>query len=126
MRSCKRYEVLRVVGCLAIALLLPAAVSAEDGPRGWIGFRFCHYEPPSDESAGWIEVSEIAPGSPAEHAGLEPGDLIVALDEEPLRFETPLEVARFLSSRQPGTTLVLAVRRGVESLSLEVVVAEGR
>jgi S1-C subfamily serine protease len=108
-----------------IALTLAAAVaSAQEAPRGWIGFRFCHYEPPTEGESGWIEVSEIAPGSPAEAAGLAVGDLIVELDGEALPWREAAEVAKFLRSQEAGTKLAFTLRRGVERLQLEITVAE--
>jgi putative serine protease PepD len=55
----------------------------------------------------------IVPGGPADEAGLEPGDVILALDGEPVEGSSELIVA--IRSRQPGDTVTLTVRRdGVE------------
>lgn len=31
--------------------------TAQDAPRGWIGFRFCHYEPPSQEAGTKLKLT---------------------------------------------------------------------
>lgn len=121
MRSRQGRQVVWFVVALALAA---AGATAQEAPRGWIGFRFCHYEPPSEGESGWIEVSEIAPGSPAEAAGLAPGDLIVELDGEAPPWRAAAEVAEFLRSQEAGTELAFTVRRGVERLQLEITVAE--
>lgn len=108
-----------------IVLVMAAAVaSAQEAPRGWIGFRFCHYEPSSESESGWIEVSEIAPGSPAGAAGMAAGDLIVGLNGHTLPWREAAEVAKFLRSQEPGSSLAFTVRRGVEELELEITVGE--
>lgn len=111
------------IGCLAL-VTAAAVASAQDAPRGWIGFRFCHDEPPSESERGWIEVSEIAPDSPAEAAGLAVGDLIVELEGQTLPWREAAEVAKFLRRQEPGTDLALTVRRGVETVELEITVGE--
>lgn len=125
MSNPKLRQTLWMIGCLGAALLgLSAVATGQEAPQGWIGFRFCHYEPPSEGEAGWIEVSEIAPESPAEEARLEVGDLIVALDGEPLPWADAAAVASFLRGQRPGSELRLTIQRGVERHELEVVVAE--
>lgn len=89
---------------------------------GWIGLGFCRYQPPRRESDGWLEVAGLAPGSPAETSGLEVGDLLVAIDGRPLRFESPKEVLEFFRSRTVGRVLKLELRRGLETKTVGVTV----
>ena len=61
-----------------------------------------------EEVAG-AEVNTVEEGSPADEAGLEIGDVIVALDGEPMDDATALTTA--LAERQPGEEVVLTVIR---------------
>lgn len=58
-------------------------------------------------------ISVIAPveGSPADRAGILPGDEIVALDGRPLSTEKPYEIVRLMRG-EVGTTLRLTIRGG--------------
>jgi len=58
-------------------------------------------------------ISGIMPGSPAESCGLLPGDVIIRIDDTPIKGLRDLSVA--LKNRYPGDRIVLTVlRKGVE------------
>lgn len=60
---------------------------------------------------GWITVAQPRPGSPAERAGLQPGDRLVELDGRSMRGWTVAEARNAL--RGPlGSTVNLVVERG--------------
>jgi regulator of sigma E protease len=62
-------------------------------------------------------VSEVQAGSAAEAAGIEPGDVFVAIDGEPIRtFE---DVRRYVTSR-PGVEMTVTMLRDGEEIDLEV------
>ncbi len=67
------------------------------------------------------KVDRVAPGSPAERAGIKPGDEIVALDDQPIL--SIADVQWVLHNTPAATTLGMRVRRSQEivplSLSLE-------
>lgn len=65
-------------------------------------------------------VSEVRPGSPAERAGLRPGDAIVAVDGRPVRSATDLRNRIGLAER--GTTLTLTVVRNGRRIDVPVTV----
>jgi hypothetical protein len=56
---------------------------------------------------GGAEISEVAPGSIAEQAGLRVRDVINAIDGKAVR--TPMELQAELSSRAPGTKIRLGL-----------------
>ena len=64
-------------------------------------------------------VDQVVPGKPAERAGLQHGDRIVAVDGQPMR--SPSDVAS-LTNAHPGATLVYRVQRDGATLELPVAV----
>ncbi len=74
------------------------------------------------EAAGAIVV-EVMPGSPAEGAGLQEGDIITAVDGEELSAETSL--ADLIAAYEPGDSVVLQVERpGEDALEITVQLGE--
>ncbi|MCV2883646.1 trypsin-like peptidase domain-containing protein [Aestuariibacter sp. AA17] len=69
-----------------------------------------------------IVINTVFPGGPSEQAGLQPDDVIMAIDGVAVKnvYETLDKVA----SSTPGTILTLEVRRNGETLNLPVTVAE--
>ncbi len=65
------------------------------------------------------EVLQVTPGSQAEGV-LQPGDVVVAVNGEPVRLATDL-AARTMGAA-PGEKLLLTVRRGEAELDLEVAI----
>ncbi|WP_456599075.1 S1C family serine protease [Blastococcus sp. SYSU DS0616] len=64
------------------------------------------------------EVVTVHPGSAAEEAGLEPGDVVTAVGKRPVTTSTELTAA--IRSRTPGETVQLTVRRGSDTRTVEV------
>ena len=60
----------------------------------------------------------VAEGSAADEAGLQRGDIVTAIDEEPVTSMTDL--AARISTRSPGDTVTLAIVRSGENLTLDV------
>ncbi|MAT04879.1 MAG: hypothetical protein CL424_07540 [Acidimicrobiaceae bacterium] len=63
---------------------------------------------PAADGAG-AEVVAIEPGSAAAAAGVEVGDVIVAVDDE--RIEDPVELGVAIAERRPGDIVTVAVQR---------------
>jgi S1-C subfamily serine protease len=68
--------------------------------------------------SGGVEIVDIAPGSPAESAGLRSEDLIVALGGQPI--EGVDDIQRLMSHDKIGHTLPVSVLRGDRELELEL------
>ncbi|MBI3088022.1 MAG: PDZ domain-containing protein, partial [Candidatus Omnitrophica bacterium] len=71
-----------------------------------------------------VLVITIEPGSPAHHAGLEEGDVIVGYEDQPIAAIDDLH--RLLTDRQVGVTSRVTVLRGTEQLEAAIVPQESR
>jgi membrane-associated protease RseP (regulator of RpoE activity) len=75
----------------------------------------------------WVEtrtawgVTEVTPGSPADGAGLRPGDVIVAVDDQPV---AQLDSPEDWLSGEAGRVVRLEVRRGDRTAQLQVVLGD--
>jgi len=67
----------------------------------------------NDDASGrprGFRVRSVEPGSPAEKAGIHPGDLVVSVDGAPIDSQEAFETA--LSTRGPGKPMRIAVKNG--------------
>ena len=64
-----------------------------------------------DFTGDWVTVIAPIEGSPAERAGILPGDRIVGIDHLSVREESPVELVRRMRGA-PGSEVLLAVLRG--------------
>ena len=110
----------QVVAALCIlALALPA--HAQDQLKPWLGLSF---QPVTEsvasalgiESAG-VLVSAVIQGSPAQKAGLMPGDLILSLDGQPVT--TMDSFTDIMGQSLPGLTIPITLVRDGATLGLE-------
>jgi S1-C subfamily serine protease len=92
-------------------------ITAQQRP---LGRRLARFHNLSKEFA--IDVHSVAPDSPAEHAGVHTGDLIVAVNGQEVWSVDHLH--RFLSEWPIGKALTLTVIRGQERLEMEVIPAD--
>jgi len=80
--------------------------------RGHVGLRL------REQAGGGVLVAAVAEGSPAAIAGIKPGDLIEALDDEPL--DSPATLVLMLTRLPIGSEVTLRVSRQRETLELPV------
>jgi S1-C subfamily serine protease len=72
--------------------------------------------------SGGVALMQVLEDGPAQRAGLRTGDLLVALDGEPIADATDLQ--RLMVSERIGRTLTAAVIRAARELSFDVVLDE--
>ncbi len=98
-------------------------------PRAFLGVRF----EPVDEDLAQAErlsvsqgaiIREVIADSPAAQAGLRVGDIVTAIDGEPVDAEHTLRDG--VAARDPGDTIELTVLRGDETLTMDVTLGERR
>jgi serine protease Do len=86
--------------------------------RGWLGVSI---NPVTEDLAQSLKlkeakgayISDVTEGSPADKAGLQPDDVVVAVDGRPITDNG--ELSRYIASKAPGTTVSLkVVRKGAE------------
>jgi serine protease DegS len=94
--------------------------------RGWIGIV---PEDVTDAQAaqlglarGGVLVSNLYVGSPAQQAGLQPGDILLAIDGTPLK--SAQETIASIAARSPGTMLTIRCLRATQTLELHARVSE--
>jgi serine protease DegS len=95
--------------------------------RGWLGVAGQDVTPALAAAYGLREprgvlVSTVTEGSPAQRAGLRPGDVIAAVDGEPAA--TAFGVLNQVAIREPGAMVRLSGWRGGQRLELQAVVGE--
>jgi len=109
--------------------IMQMALDGEELTRPWIGVYYTPISPalaeaqdlPVDYGAliGTTDgANPILPGSPAEEAGLQDGDIIVALNGESLTEESDL--ATLILPHAPGDTITLRVLRGNSATEIDV------
>jgi 2-alkenal reductase len=69
-----------------------------------------------------VYVQSVGEGSPAERGGLQPGDILTAIESTPLDQDHPF--TKTLWSYAPGQQVQLSVVRGSQTLSLAVTLGE--
>ncbi len=95
--------------------------------RGWIGVQIQPVTSDIADSLGLKKaegalVAEPQANSPAEKAGIKSGDVIVAVNDEPVKDARSL--ARRIGAMAPGTTIRLAINRSGSDRNLTLTLGE--
>ena len=114
----------------AIPISMAEAVIAQlretgEVTRGWIGVAIQeltrelkeYYDAPEG-----VLITDVFSGDPADEAGIEPGDIIVAVNGE--KVESPGELSRKIADIMPGEDVVLSVIRDGEEKEITATVAK--
>ena len=75
-----------------------------------------------DSDIEGIFLRQVLPGSVSDDAGLKPGDIILSMDDQPLR--NTGELSKFLISHQPGDTMNVTLLRDGDELIASITLGE--
>jgi C-terminal processing protease CtpA/Prc len=136
-------KVFNIAVLAALALLIGAAAAAKEGERkvisvdsdgktmeiisesrgAWLGVGIADVEEKAERGLDkGVYVSSIYDDSPAQAAGLEEGDVILALDDEPMKAVGDLVEA--IKDREPGDDVSLTVDRDGKELLIVATLTE--
>jgi serine protease Do len=107
--------------------LLPRLEKGQKIRRGWLGVVGQDLTPELAKSLNVPQprgavVADVAPDTPANKAGLNSGDVIVAVDEQPV--ESFHALTRAVGFKEPGTPANLTLYRNGKKESLQIVLGE--
>jgi serine protease Do len=74
------------------------------------------------ENTNGVLVASVEPGSPADKAGLQAGDVILTFNGKPV--QNANELPRVVAATKPGTTVALEVWRGGAKRQVKAILAE--
>ena len=81
-------------------------------PRPWLGIYAQLY-------AGHLVISGVTPGGPAEQGGLKEGDIILGVEDKPIK--TRPDLYREMWKKSPGEKISFKILREEESVKIDVV-----
>jgi len=119
-------------GSLGIGFAIPVSlarsvleqiVSTGQVTRGWVGVEIQEITPELAESFGLADpsgalIAGVLRGSPAEHAGIRPGDVLIGVDGRSVR--DTKSMLEMVAALPPGKVARFRVRRATGELDLEV------
>lgn len=82
-------------------------MSARLKTSGWVGIEFDD----TTLTSGGYRVMKVVPHSPAESAGLKPGDILLALNGVPIAKENTARLAKARKEWTPGQSVTYTIRR---------------
>src|SRR5262249_32101150 len=109
------------------ALVRDRLVSTGKVTRGYLGVHIQDVDSALAQALGvdigsGVLVTEVLPGSPAERAGVKRDDLIVSLNDQPMK--SVADLRNHIALTEPGTRIDLVVVRNGERRTVTVPVAE--
>jgi C-terminal processing protease CtpA/Prc len=81
-------------------------MAAQMKSSGWVGL-----EMDQDENTGVLTVLKVVPGSPAEAAGIQPKDILFALNGVPIDKDHDKELYKVRKEWKPGQSVTYTIKR---------------
>lgn len=100
---------------VTLAARKPAPAAREEG---WLGVWL---EPDGQQG---VRIARVAPGSPAEKAGLKAGRRLLKIDDKPVT--TPEDAVRMIGRLTPGTEAKIATGEGTKNQTVSVQIGRRR
>jgi len=91
--------------------------------HGWLGVGLQQITPELAEKFGveyGVIINQVFPGGPAEKGGIEPGDVVIEIDNQEIKEVSALQ--RLISGKDPGDSVNITVVRNKEQIKLNVTV----
>lgn len=114
---------MRLASTIALFLLFSAgaAIRADDPPEGSIGVQVKIED-------GKIVVVEPIKGSPAEKAGIKPGDVIVKINDYKVKDNVERDdlqdAVKEIVKQKPGTKIKVGIKRDGKDMTIDVTVGK--
>ena len=116
-----RMRHVRAMMMFLVAMTLVAAAPPPQ-PRAWLGVGVSLHR--SSDGEVFLHVENVAPKGPGATAGVEPLDIITALDGKKVAFRNEVEFLRYVASLEPGRAIRLRIRRADKALNLKLIPGE--
>lgn len=97
-----------------------AIIREQSLSKGWIGVTAEDWP----GVKGWVHISDVKPGSPAQEAGLRIGDIVVQVNGE--RVANSQELAQTIRRRHPGGEITLGILRGDSVHTVKMVIGDSK
>jgi len=110
-----------------VVTIMTQLVAHGEVKRGMLGFSFGDLNPDLAEAFGLsstegVLIERVEPGSPADQAGLQHGDIVLMVNDKPMVNANELRLV--LGQTLPGTRLVFDVVRDGDPITLTAIVAD--
>jgi len=115
----------RILGLAALLAFVATTASAGDGKCSYSTQECLDYMATKMKDGGWVgveldsgaeeygpmKVTKVVAGSPAEEAGIEPGDMLVAMNGIPLAKENRERIMKDRATWMPGGSVTWTMKR---------------
>jgi S1-C subfamily serine protease len=111
-----------LLAALTASSAMAGTAAAPVPASGWLGLGYTYNA--TNTSAGrmvWLFVRQIAPGGPADRAGLKTQDVITAINGKTIAFKDELDTLNFFSGIHQGDRVQLKVSRGKTVQTITIV-----